>query len=412
MIQIETLTYPQATTENSWVCNGGAQSSRIDVENLKTVSSKHDFPEAVNGVISISGSWLITTEVDLEGDRIEFTGSGALLGTTPEVSILYSTGLNNDPLITSTYSIKLYGITFSTTSSSPILDLQASNSLYTVLVDAVNFVDCPLVGTINGYGNTIFNSTALLNSGNLIFDGVLDTVAFSNCYIATRQNTSAIVVPNTCTINRRFRIVYSAFVVQPVSTGLDVGVSASIPSEGYILDTVNFSGGGTFTDGIQYNNNKALFTDCVGINNSATVASAWVVDNMVPTNIASRNTPTKAVCNLSQDSVTQKFTVSGNDITYTGSRTSVFYCGMSATITSSSNQSIALYIAVNDVVIPNSKTRVLMPTGGGGAAKVNNIVTQAATELATGDRISVYIENESSPEDVTLENCTIIVRPM
>lgn len=82
----------------------GAESS------FSFVNSKDDFPDAVGGVITLpaGSSYYITTAVDLTGDRLDCAGKCAIVGSSPEISQLTSTGLGAGvPLISSNFSLNL-----------------------------------------------------------------------------------------------------------------------------------------------------------------------------------------------------------------------------------------------------------------------------------------------------------------
>lgn len=107
------------------------QVQKIPTE-FKFISSKTDFPTAVNGVITLENNYtyFITKFVDLEGDRIVCGKDNAIIGGSSENSRLLSTGLT-DPLITSEYSLPLSRLSFS---ANHVFDLQASNSTYAKMI--------------------------------------------------------------------------------------------------------------------------------------------------------------------------------------------------------------------------------------------------------------------------------------
>ena len=156
----------------------------------------------------------------------------------------------------------------------------------------VNFTDCATVGTIKDYTNFIMGDSAFLNSQGLTFDGTIGTIGMSNCLFDCSTSGTALILPNTLTVTRRFRIIYSSFVVLGGETGISVDAGATIGDEKYILDTVNFSGGGTYTTGVTYTDNKALFVNCVGINNTSTKGFMYMLNNTTNTSIGISNVNT------------------------------------------------------------------------------------------------------------------------
>ena len=143
-------------------------------------------------------------------------------------------------------------ITITAPSGSTAISAVAGSSSYALDWRGVNFSNTANIGTISGYSNIIFSDGALLNSKGLTFDDSVGTIAFEN-YLFSADSGTIITLPASIVISRRFRIIHSSFVVTGTGTGLNVSGSATIPTDSYILDTVNFSGGATYLTGVAYN---------------------------------------------------------------------------------------------------------------------------------------------------------------
>lgn len=375
------------------------------------VFSKLDLPTPVSGVITLANNYtyFITKTIDLTGDRIVGGVNSVIIGGSSENCILKSTGLNSSTaLITSVYSLPIRNITIT---HGTALNLDGDGTTTALDWFGVNFTDCATVGTIKDYTNFVMSDSAFLNSGNLTFDGTIGTIGMSNCLFDCATTSTALILPSTLTVSRRFRIIYSSFVVLSGETGISVDSSASISSERYILDTVNFSGGGTYTSGVTYTDNKALFVNCVGLTNTSTKGFMYMLNNTTDTTIgvANVNTWVKAT-GTTTSGTNSKFTHTTNRLTYNGAFTSSFLVTLNATVRSAgTSQSISIGVAKNGTIITESEGIVRTATANvehGGS-------TQAVLEMVANDYVELFVRNTSSTDiRVTDFNFNIVKIPV
>ena len=360
------------------------------------VFSKLDLPTAVSGVITLGNNitYFITKTIDLTGDRIVAGVNSVIIGGSSENCILKSTGLSaSTALITSVYSLPMRSITIT---HGTALNLDGDGTTTALDWFGVNFTDCATVGTIKDYTNFVMSDSAFLNSGNLTFDGTIGTIGMSNCLFDCATTSTALILPSTLTVTRRFRIIYSSFVVLSVETGINVNASATISSERYILDTVNFSGGGTYTSGVTYTDNKALFVNCVGITNTSTKGFMYMLNNGTDTAIGSPNVNTWVKASGTTTSGTNsKFTHTTNRLTYNGAFTNSFLVTLNATVRSGgTNQSISIGVAKNGTIITESEGIIRTNTSNvehGGS-------TQAVLEMVANDYVELFVRNTNSTD--------------
>ena len=375
------------------------------------VFTKNDFPIASGGVITLANNvtYFITTTIDLTGDRLVGGTNNAIIGGSSESCILKSTGLSSGTaLITSVYSLPIRNITIT---HGTAIDLDGDGTTTALDWFGVNFTDCATVGTIKDYTNFIMGDSAFLNSQGLTFDGTIGTIGMSNCLFDCRTSGTAFILPSTLTVSRRFRIIYSSFVVLSGETGISVNASATISNERYILDTVNFSGGGTYTSGVTYTDNKALFVNCVGITNTSTKGFMYMLNNTTDTTIGVSNVNVwvKASGTTTAGS-NSKFTHSTNRLTYDGAFTGSFLVTVNATTRSASaNQSISIGVAKNGTIIAESEGIIRTTTSNvehGGS-------TQAVLEMTSTDYIELFVRNTNSADvRVTDFNFNVIKIPV
>ena len=375
---------------------------------LVIVNSVSDLPNPVSGVITLvdNYTYFITNTIDLLGDRLVCGENTTIIGGSSENCRIKSTGLT-DPLITSVYSLPIRNITIE---AQHALDLDGSSSA-TTAIDwfGVNFTDCAVVGTIANYNNFIMTDSALLNSSGLTFDGTFGTVGFTQCLFDGRASSTSITIPSTATITRRFRVIYSSFVSLSGETSLNVSSSASIPVEGYILDTVNFSGGGTYNAGVQFNDNKSLFVNCRGISNSAELANYYMQNNATLTDIVTQGVAVKIAGTTTAASINQRFTHSNNRATYVGALTRAFKVSAVASVTSATaNKQIGFYVAKNGSVLPDSEMYVTTNANN----RAESVAVQTIVSLATNDYIEIYVENDTDNTDVTVTYLNTIIESL
>lgn len=145
---------------------------------------------------------------------------------------------------------------------------------------------------------------------------------------------------------------------------MNVSASATIPNEGYILDTVNFSGGGTYITGVQYNDNKALFNNCKPIDNTGNIAQYYMTGNATATTISLVDTFYKVAGVSTAGTYVEKFTITDNRATYDGSLVGFYKITAFVTFASGNNNIIRARIAKNGTTTASSESKSTANTGG------------------------------------------------
>lgn len=372
------------------------------------VSAPSQLPAAVAGVITLLAdtTYYFTTSIDLTGDRLVGAANTCLLGASSENATITSTGLGvSVALFTTDYTTPIRHISISDVGTA--IDIDGSRSGTAVALDwtGVNFSNVPTIGTIKDVDNWIYSKGAFLNSQGLIFDGSIGTVGVDNSIFSGDGSAGSIMsLLATATITRRFRIIYSSIIAFTSTVGLDISTSATVPSEGYILDTINFAGGGTYTTGVPYTDDKARFVGVRGVSNSAEIGAYYMIANATVTTITTISTPVKILGTTTLNTTSQKFTHTSNRATYVGALTRIFKVSAIASFTSGNNINISLFIAKNGVVDPASE----MQATTDGVGRSESIAVQTIAELATGDYFEVWIENNSGTNNITVEYLSLI----
>jgi len=382
-------------------------------DGIQFVNEKKDFGPSVGGVITLEAgkTYYVIGDIDLQGDRLETGGVVTLLGTSSETASITSTGLADDtPLFTSRYTIPVRFITFKNVHTALYID-DDSGANAPLAVDwlGVNFLNVTVVGEIGTVDNFIYDTGAFLDSQGLTFTGTVGTVGFANSIFQGDGTADSLMeITSTATFTRRFRIIYSSVVAFTDTVGITVSSSATIPVEGFILDTVNFSGGSTYVSGITSDNNKSRWSECRGIPNSSAISGYYMNGNTTATVISAIGTAVKVAGTTTSAAITQKFTNTDNRSTYNGAILRDFKVTVVLSANSGNNNEIGIYIAKNGTLITESE--IYITTNAGGRAEGG--VVQTIVALTQDDYIEVFVENSTSDTNITVSELSVIVEAL
>lgn len=408
----------EMTTDAELASVQSSLQGQIDTINLKLpdpefvfVNSKTDFPAAVSGVITLADNvtYFITKTIDLTGDRLLAGQNTCIIGGSSENCFLISTGLDaNTALITSNWSLPMRNLSIT---HGTALNLDATGNS-TAALDwlGVNFTNCTNVGLIKSYSNFIMSDCALLNSAGMVFDGTIGTVGMVNCLLSGIAASTTVSFPSTLTITRRIRIIYSSFVAFGGATALNLSTSAVVPVESYILDTVNFSGGATYTAGVTYTDNKAFFSNCKGVVNSSAIGQMYYTNNTTQNTITTQNVFEKILGVTTASAINQKFSHTDNRLTYTGglARSFKITAAVSANSVTTAQATILVRIAKNGVTITESESQATTSATN----RNENFFSQAIVEMTTNDFIEMYIANASSALNLLATELNVVVEAL
>jgi hypothetical protein len=378
----------------------------VVVSNLVFVTQKSDLPTPSAGVITLVDgvTYFFTDEVDLAGDRLVCGINTTILGGSSESCRIKSTGLTGTALITSNYSLPIRNITIE---ANVALNLDGDGITTALDWFGVNFTDCPTIGTIKDYTNFIMQDSAFLNSGGMTLDGTIGTVGFTQCLFNNYSATTAIIVASTCTISRRLRIIYSSFITLSGETSVNVSTSATISNERYILDTVNFSGGGTYISGVDQTSNKSLFINCVGITNTAVNGQLYMQGNATATTISNTTDFFKVAGTTTASTDNSKYTSSNNRLTNDAaiSRKYLIQCVLSFTASSNDICEFGFYDSKLTAVRTPSRTKSTANVSG----RAENVSFSCVVSHILGDYLEIYCRNTSGARNITVDQMNFII---
>lgn len=391
-----------------------AQGAGVDsLNNFVYVSTVSDLPAAVSGVITLAAetTYFFLNDLDLNGSRLVGASDTVILGPSSENAKISSTGLGtglSNALFTTEWTTPIRHVTFGDVDTALNIN-GVTNAPVALDWTGVNFQNVPNVGQISTCDNWIFSKGAFLNSKGLNFTGSVGTIGIDNSiFVGNGAAGSIISIDSGATITRRFRIIYSSIVAFGSTVGIDFDVSATVPIEGYILDTINFSGGGTYTSGVDYLDNKVRWINSRGITNTSEFGNYFMTNNATVTPIASAGVAYKIEGTTTPKSINQKFTHSNNRLTYSGGLDRDFQISATVSFISGNNKVIGLYVNKNGTLISDSE--MYATTGGNG--KAESIHVQTVLNLQPGDYVELWIENETDNTDITVEFLNLICKSL
>ncbi len=376
----------------------------ITLTGLVFVDDLSKLPTPVLGVITLAANtcYYFTTHIDLLGSRLECAGTVCILGTSSETASVSSTGLVL-PLITTNYTLDIRNISFT---ANTVFDI---DGLGTAALDwtAVNFVDCQNIGLIQNFTNFVYDKGAFLNSSGLIFDGTAATIAINNSLLSGQTSSTIVEVYPTAVISRRFRITYSSIVVPSGSIGIKFDNSTSVPTESYILDTVNFSGVGTYLQGVTNTSNKTLFIECKGIPNTAVNGQMYMQNNAIATTITNTTNFFKVAGITIPNPSNEKYSHSNNRLINDAVIERRFFVTATLSFAAGTGNVVqfAFYNSVGAAIMIESITSSTANASG----RAESIQIQALISHKQGDFIEVWCRNTSATINVTVENLNVII---
>ena len=380
---------------------------------LVIVNEKRDLPAPVDGVITLEAgkTYHFLTDIDLTGDRLETGGVVTITGASSETSSITSTGLGaSTPLLTSHYTMPVRFITFKDVGTGIYLDDNGgANAPLALDWLGVNFLNVDNVGEIGTVDNFIYDTGAFLSSQGLKFTGSVGTVGLNNSLFSGTGSVGPLFeIASTATITRRFRTIYSSVVAFGSTVGYTIDAAATIPVEGFILDNINFAGGGTYVSGLVSSDNKSRWSGCRGIPNSASVSSYYMNGNTTATTVSSAGVAYKVAGTTESSGITQKFINTDNRATYIGALTGNFRVSAVLSLNAGNNNQIGVYIAKNGTALPESEVYLTANSGG----RAEGAFAQVLLELSQNDYIEVFVENSTAATNITVSELNVTVEAL
>jgi hypothetical protein len=378
-----------------------------NITNITYIRSKSDLPTPIAGVITLSaGNYIFTGDIDLTGDRLVCSGIVALFGVSSETSYIRSTGLTGaNPLIYSEYSLPMQNISLTADYAMHV----NGDGIRNVAIDwlAVNFVDCARVGIVDNVTNFVYKFSAFLNSSDLEFTGTIGTIAIESSLLNGQTANTILKLPATLTVTRRFRIIYSSIITLAGETSINVDVGATIPTEGYILDTVSFSGGGTYLAGITSTSNKARFGNNTGITNTVVNGQMYMQNNGTATTISNTTDFFKVAGTTTASADNHKYAHANNRLTNEAIVSRKFLVQASLSFSAGANNvcEFGFYDSELSAVRTPSRTKSTANSAG----RAENVSFMCVVEHQLNDYIEIHAKNTSASTNITVTDMNVLI---
>lgn len=361
-------------------------------------------PEEKKITLEANKTYFITNNVNLQDYYLYAPSKCCILGYSSEVSSLTSTA---DTMLIVDDTLPIRDITL-INNTGTILDIDGSRSgSSNIAYDwyGVNFTG--EVGIIKNFDNFVASSLAFLNGYNLTFDGTSNTIAISNSLFSPGSGNNMIIIPATANISRRFRIIYSSFVIIGIGIGINFNNSATVPTESYILDTCNFSGGGSYLSGINYTSNLTLFVNNVGITNTSVNGQLYMNNNLDATSISDTTNFFKVAGTTTNSPDNSKYTGTDNRLTCQAiiERTYLIQCNLSFNAGSNNVCEFGFYdSAIGSVRLP-SRTKGTANSGG----RAENISFMCVVKHSANDYLEIHCRNTSAITNITVSDMNFVI---
>lgn len=377
--------------------------------NFTPIGSSGDFPASVGDVITLEDetTYMITTTIDLQGKRIVCGNNTAIIGASSENSKLLSTGLTGAALITSNYSLPMRDIAIE---ANIAMNCNGTQN-YALDWHSVNFVNCPTIGTVSNYSNFIMVDSSFLNSSGLSFSGSIGTIGFNGVLFNLYTGTTGLSINGT--VSRRFRIIYSSMVIPSGTVGIHISTGASILDESYILDTINFSGNGTYFSGAvtggNDSTNKALWNSCKGsgVDNTFITGQLYMSNNATATVVSATNTFYDVSGSSSSGSFNSRISSSGTTLTCQATIKRKYLVQATLSFTSGVNNvcEFGLYDSSIGNIITSSRTK----STANGSGRAENIALFGIVDFVSTNFVKLQCSNTSSITNITVSELNFVI---
>ena len=389
-----------------------AYSNEKNKEDIIVVATADDLPNAISGVRTLvaNKTYVIGDAIDLEGDRLVLGDNTTIIGASSENCSLTSTGLDsNEYLITTDYTFPLRHITIKDVTKGIIINPN-DNAAQPIALDwtGVNFEGCTTNLYCNTIDNFIFSKGAILGSGSIVFNGSVGTIGIDNSLFTGSGSAYNIIdITANAIVTRRFRTIYTSFVAFGSTVAIDVDAGATIPTEGFILDTVNFSAGGTYLGGLNHTSNDSLFSNCKGITNTAVNGQLYMQDNATATTISIIDTFYKVAGTTSASSDNAKFTHANNRLTCDAVviRKYLIQCTLSF---NSSNGNICEF-GFYDSQLAGIRTPSRTKATANAAGRAENVTMSCVVSMSDTDYLEVHCANKTGTNDITVTDMNFVI---
>jgi hypothetical protein len=374
------------------------------------VYSSADFPTPVGDTHTLvdNVTYVLVGNIDLNGRRLVGARNTVLVGTSPFTSSLTSTGLAvGTPLYTSQWTSTFNNFTIQNVDTALALDDNGGlGAPLLVTWNSVHFNNVAHVGRLTDFYSLIADNCAFSGSQDLVFDGSFAIVCFFKSQLMGATTDPILDVQATASISECFRIIQSMITTPAGAVGIAFDVAATIPAEAYILDTVKFTGAGTYLTGV-LSGTKTMFTNSPGIDNTSVNGLMYAQNNALSTAIGNTNDFFKVNIVTIPGTTNEKYLHSSDRLTNDSVTQRKYLVTSRVDFTTSPNDVVifGVYDSTLGAVRPDSKAVGTANSGG----RAEGVSFQTVVQQVSGDYVEVWVRNTSSTTAVVVTDLTLIV---
>lgn len=391
----------------SWIQLEGSE-TRMNYKLVKSVADLADELAAGGGakyllnptyLYEINGTIVVNFPIDLNEAYVrgQDTRDDILFNATGTALFSGSTGGNIRDLL-------IVG------NGSPAFNINAT-SAQNLVVNSVVFTGCSSVGDLTNLGLVFFNISQFISCNNGLNAANITSLLIANIFWTS---SSAGTFLNLAGTFDDIQLSSGRVSVDSGEIGIDVSANPIVNNAGSI-NGVAFTGAGTRISGYtvgsymgyNFSNKWDVNTPGLTTEEDDTATGTLYVSSTLVTPIPSSDTPVKALGTTTSENLF-RFDTDGtsNRLRYNGTKPRIFTVTASVSITStSSNQILSVYIAKNGVILPS--TRIRRKIGNG--ADIGAIGITGTVQLTANDYIELWVANDLSGRDATIENLNLRV---
>ena len=372
--------------------------------NTVVVSDITDFPAPVGGVITLEDDTnYILVQPITTSNRFVCGANGTITANNPFSPFFTYTG--SDTFFTGIEVNFAFRLVALNCPNGTLFNFSSPLSASTLGMDTVTVISCDTVGFIDDLRSFNVTNVGVFSANQgLTVTGVTNWSVFSATKLRIESSNVAFVAIDFTTSLHQAVELPDLILRAPVGA---VGVSGLTNSGNIVtgdIATVNngeFSGGITPLSGITNSDVRWDFSGNSGIADSRTDSIIGLVDNALATNIIASSTDGSNAVKVNgvwTDEGSSRFSAdSTGRITYIGERGTVspLDATLNVEMDSGSNDTIAAYLVVNDVVIRASEGKATVSSSQPGT-----IVCQWQYTFSEGDYLELWLENQTDSTDI------------
>lgn len=384
-------------------------SSRDLRDNYVLVKSEADFPTPSGGVITLDTNTLYEINGTIVLSNPINLNNAYIAGLDANEDVLVRTG---GAVFQGSTGGSIRQVTLAGGGSGTAFNITGSSSERLLLQNTI-VANMASVGTISGLG--LFFSNIVQYSGNttgVTYTNIGNLLLSNQAWFGNNSGTYE-------TLTGTFGLVQKASGFSDVPTGVTGMNVSSNPTvgRGIMLGTV-FSGTGTYVNGYStgsypgffFNNSWGVEAPGLPLEIDAVAYGNIYITTPAVTNITSVSTPVKVNGTTTPVRMFRAASTVNNRITYQGSATKVFNIQASLSgFSAGSNVNYTFFIARNGTVLPATGIQTRFVGGGGGSSDVRALSFTGTVELAPGDYIEVFVQNDENTTNVTISRLNLLI---